>query len=130
MCTRMYAPAGDANEPVDDPLAFLSGGGQQEPTFARKKASEVIGLDSSAERAHLIQELETLAGQRREQEERGRAHGDSLDRRIDVPFGVRNRIAATGKAIRSHRAVEGPRQAIDALCESVSVIAASACESE
>jgi len=63
-------PAGDANEPVDDPLAFLSGGGQQEPTFARKKASEVIGLDSSAERAHLIQELETLAGQRREQEER------------------------------------------------------------
>lgn len=62
-------PVGDPNEPVDDPLAFLSGG-NYEPTFARKKASEVIGLESNGERAQLIQELEVMAGQQQERNER------------------------------------------------------------
>ena len=59
------AGAGDPHEPVDDPLAFLSGG-SLEPTFARKKAAEVIGLDGSPERERLLQELESL--QTRQQE--------------------------------------------------------------
>jgi intracellular multiplication protein IcmO len=65
-------PVSDPNEPVDDPLAFLSGG-NHEPTFARKKASEVIGLGSSGERAQLIQQLEGMAGQQPERNERAPA---------------------------------------------------------
>lgn len=50
---------GDPNEEVD-PLAFLSPGGTLDPTFARKKASEVIGMGQGDDRTRLMQDLAQL----------------------------------------------------------------------